>query len=568
MDKTVGVVSLGCAKNLVDTERMLGILTRAGYSVTNDPAKAQVLIVNTCGFIEPAKQESIDTLLELAAYKKGGRCETLVATGCLSQRYREELAEAMPEIDILLGVREYETLPALLAARGKGVLDEAAEEEKERERGAAGFGGAAVSIEAAAKENAHGAVATGITIPTGATTKEKVYSAAVPAGVAASLAAAPSSVFALAEAATEAKIRGAAVPAEAGAAVPAEAIEKRNIRSTTVHAEAAADSSASPAVRNTVSPGAAEHARRSVAPRVLATPAHRAFLRIADGCDNRCAYCAIPLIRGGLVSEPMEKLVAEAESLADGGVTELTLIAQDTSCYGVDLYGKPKLPELLDRLCKIAALRWIRVLYTYPDTVTPALLDTLCGSEKLVRYLDMPLQHISDALLLRMNRRGSKKHIQGILEHIRTHAPDFVLRTTMMVGFPGETEEEFAELLAFLAEYPFDRVGAFAFSPEEGTRAAGLPGQVDESTKRRRYDALMAQQRGISAALAQKRVGSEAELLIEGVRDDFFVGRTRAEAPDVDGLVRVPFRPGYAVGRYARIRLTGALDYDMIGELL
>lgn len=500
MDKTVGVVSLGCAKNLVDTERMLGILTGAGYSVTNDPAGAQVLIVNTCGFIEPAKQESIDTLLELAAYKKGGRCETLVATGCLSQRYRGELAEAMPEIDILLGVREYEKLPALLAARGRGAADEDAE--RENERGAAGFS------EPAAGEK--GPIATALT----------------------------------------------------GASALAEAIEKRTARSVP------ASLAAAPAIRSNASSGAAADARRAVAPRVLATPAHRAFLRIADGCDNRCAYCAIPLIRGGLVSEPMEKLVAEAESLADGGVTELTLIAQDTSCYGIDLYGKPKLPELLDRLCKIPALRWIRVLYTYPDTVTPELLDALCGSEKLVRYLDMPLQHISDALLVRMNRRGSKKHIQGILEHIRTHAPDFVLRTTMMVGFPGETEEQFAELLAFLREYPFDRVGAFMFSPEEGTRAAGLPNQIDEASKRCRYDALMAQQRDISAALTKKRVGSEAELLIEGGRGGFLVGRTRAEAPDVDGLVRVPLRPGYAVGQYARIRLTGALDYDMIGELL
>ncbi len=449
MDKTVGVVSLGCAKNLVDTERMLGILTRAGYQVTNDPAEARVLIVNTCGFIEPAKQESIDTLLELAAFKNGGRCETLVATGCLSQRYREELTEAMPEIDILLGVREYEKLPALLAKR-----------------------------------------------------------------------------------------------------------------------EGSADPAAALANPGNAFPVPAADARRTVAPRVLATPAHRAFLRIADGCDNRCAYCAIPLIRGGLVSEPMEKLIAEAESLADGGVTELTLIAQDTSCYGVDLYGRPRLPELLERLCDIPPLRWIRVLYTYPDTVTPQLLDTLSGNEKLVRYLDMPLQHISDTLLARMNRRGSKEHIRGILEYIRLNAPDFILRTTMMVGFPGETEGQFAELLAFLREYPFDRVGTFEFSPEEGTRAACLADQVDAETKRRRYDALMAQQRGISARLAQKRVGGETELLIEGIRDGFLVGRTRAEAPDVDGLVRVPFRPGYAVGQYARIRLTGALDYDMIGELL
>lgn len=426
-NNTVGVISLGCAKNLVDTERMLGILRASGFEITNDPKAADILIVNTCGFIEPAKQESIDTILELAQYKKNGRCKTLVATGCLAERYRSELLDAMPEIDLLLGVREYEKLPELL----------------------------------------HG----------------------------------------------------------------------RAISSCTDL-------------------------------RVLTTPPYRAFLRIGDGCNNRCAYCAIPLIRGPLVSTPMEDLLAEANRLADGGVTELTVIAQDTSGYGKDLYGRPRLQELLQKMAEIPALHWVRVLYTYPDTVTPELIDLLKNTEKLIPYLDIPLQHIDDTLLLRMHRRGSSDHIKRVLDHVRKTAPDCMLRTTMMVGFPGETDAQFEALLAFLRDYPFDRVGAFAFSPEEGTPAADMPDQISEEIKQERLDRLMAQQRTISARRNASRVGSTAELLIESVGSDLTTGRTYAEAPDVDGVVRIPSRKGFAPGQYIPIRLTGAGDYDMMGEPL
>ncbi len=429
--RTVGVISLGCSKNLVDTERMLGLLTAAGFSIVNEPEQADILVVNTCGFIEPAKQESIDTILEMAQYKQHGRLQTLVVTGCLSQRYRQELRKAMPEIDILLGVHEYDALPGLLGA----------------------------------------------------------------------------------------------------------------------------------------SPGCAKAA---TVKRVLATPPYSAYLRIGDGCSNRCAYCAIPLIRGPLNSMSQDALVDEALELADRGVTELTLIAQDTSGYGVDRYGEPRLASLLDQLSDIAALEWIRVLYTYPDTVTPALIDCIRAAGKVVHYLDMPLQHISDSVLKRMNRRGSGKDIRKLMDYLNKNAPDFILRTTMMVGFPGETEEDFSELMAFLRDYPFDRVGAFAFSPEEGTPAADMPDQVPDQVKAERLDALMTQQQSISKERAARRIGAITKFLVEGVDSDHLYGRTYGEAPDVDGrvLVKKPEGPLPSIGSYVPIRLTKALEYDMIGELI
>lgn len=428
---TIGVISLGCCKNQVDTERMMGLLRAAGHTFVQCPEEADVLIVNTCGFIEPAKQESINTILELAEQKQSGRCRLLVATGCLTERYRTELTEALPEVDILLGIHEYDQLPGRIAA-------------------------------------------------------------ALHQGV-------PTPVFG--------------------------------------------------------------------SPRVLTTPSYRAFLRIGDGCNNRCAYCAIPLIRGPLKSELIESLLDEAKRLADGGVTELTVIAQDTSGYGRDLYGAPRLSELLERLTRIDALHWVRVLYTYPDTVSPALIDEIRGNDKLMNYLDMPLQHVNDAILRAMNRRGSNAHIRRILDHVAEHAPDFILRTTMMVGFPGETEAQFEELLAFLREHPFDRVGAFAFSPEEGTIAANMPDQVPEEVKQARLDALMAEQQRISRTRNERRIGQTVEVLIEDATDAGAVGRSYAEAPDVDGRILLPHASAQ-VGTYRRARLTAARNYDMIGELL
>ena len=426
---TIGVISLGCAKNQVDTERMLGLLTQSGHEITNDPSEAEVLIVNTCGFIESAKQESINAILEMAQYKQGGNCRRLVVTGCLSERYRDELQEAMPEIDLLLGVREYESLPRLLGGK------------------------------------------------------------------------------------TDAPHCG---PATA---------------------------------------------------RVLTTPRYSAYLRIADGCNNRCTYCAIPLIRGNLVSEPLEELVSEAERLAAGGVTELTLIAQDTSGYGVDRYGKPMLSELLTRLEAIEKLHWIRVLYTYPDTVTPELIDRFRAGGKIVPYLDMPLQHTEDEILRRMHRRGDQAHIKRVLDYVAKTAPEFMLRTTLMVGFPGETEEHFAHMLRFIQEHPFDRVGAFTFSPEEGTGAEHLPDQVPEEIKQERLSRLMETQQSISRARNERRIGQRVEVLIEGFDGSRAFGRSYAEAPDVDGKIYLERTGAIPAGSYVQARLTRAEEYDMIGEL-
>ena len=425
---TVGVVSLGCAKNQVDTERMLGILTAAGHEITNQPSEAEILIVNTCGFIESAKQESINTILEMAQYKNGGRCQRLVVTGCLSERYRDELKDAMPEIDILLGVREYETLPRLLGGKSD-----------------------------------------------------------------------------------------------------------------------------------------APHCGPKSA-RILTTPRYSAYLRIADGCNNRCTYCAIPLIRGNLVSEPLDELVDEAKRLADNGVTELTLIAQDTSGYGMDRYGKPMLGELLNRLEQIEALRWLRVLYTYPDTVTPELIDRFRAGGKIVPYLDMPLQHTEDEMLRRMHRRGDQTHIRRVLDYVAKVAPEFMLRTTLMVGFPGETESHFSAMLQFIQDHPFDRIGAFSFSPEEGTAAANLPDQVPEEVKEERLARLMATQQPISRLRNERRVGQVVDVLIEGTQDGNTYGRSYAEAPDVDGKILLPHAEALAVGSFVPVRLLRAEEYDMIGE--
>ncbi len=425
----IGVISLGCAKNQVDTQTMLGYLKAAGHTFTGEPDKADVLIVNTCGFITAAKEESIDAIFEMAQYKEVGRCRLLVVTGCLSERYRKELTEEMPEVDLFLGVREYEKLPALIA--------------------------------------------------------EKLE-------------------------------------------LPCSPILKPE--------------------------------------RLLVTPPYRAYLRIGDGCNNRCAYCAIPLIRGDLRSTPAERLVDEARALADMGVTELSVIAQDTSGYGKDLYGEPRLIPLLRELDRIDGLRWVRLLYTYPDTVTPALLDTLAEGERLVPYLDMPLQHCNDTILKRMHRRGSKAHIQSVLDHIRKNYPDFTLRTTMMVGFPGETDAQFEELMQFLRDYPFDRVGAFAFSPEEGTAAETMPDQIPDDVKEARLAALMEQQQAISKERNERWIGRELLMLVEETGMDGTYGRTIREAPDADGTVCIAPSYRHEPGQYLSVLLTGADSYDMTGE--
>lgn len=352
----VGLVSLGCSKNAVDSEILLGELKSRGFDIVNDAAQAEIIIVNTCGFIESAKTDSIDTILDMAQYKTAGSCKLLVVTGCLSQRYGDELARELPEVDVFNGVKNYPALAEWLAE--------------------------ICGVEPPAPESANAAACCGIP------------------------------------------------------------------------------------------------------KRLLTTPSYRAYLRIADGCDNRCTYCAIPLIRGGRVSTPMETLLAEAEQLAKSGVTELTVIAQDTSAYGIDLYGKPMLRELLEKLTEIEGLHWVRVLYAYPNTVTEELVDAMYRNPKICNYIDIPIQHISAHMLRDMNRHGSAEHIREITDYIRRSAPGFILRTTVMLGFPGETEADFDELMHFMAEHPFDRVGAFTYSAEDGTPAASMPNAVDAERSR------------------------------------------------------------------------------------
>lgn len=433
----VGVVSLGCAKNRVDTELMLGILEHAGYELTANEAEADVLIVNTCGFIDPAKEESVDTLLSCAQYKKTGRLKLLVATGCLVQRYEKELVTELPEVDLLLGVNQYERLP---------------------------------------------------------------------------------------EAIREALLGKHAVYCE----------DDHHILS---------------------------------GERVLTTPPYMAYVRIADGCDNRCAYCAIPLIRGGFRSRPMADVLDEIRSLAARGVKEFVLVAQDTSRFGMDTEGRSLLPALLEQAAAIPGVEWLRVLYCYPDEVSDELLTVMAAHPNICRYIDLPLQHADPVVLRRMNRRGDMGKVRAFLKKARDMG--FTLRTTLIVGFPGETEAQFDALLAFVREMQFDRLGAFAYSAEEDTPAATMGDQVPEEEKQRRLDAVMTLQQAISLERNRLRVGSEERVLVESIREDgAAVARSAAEAPDSDGLLYLTGAAGLSPGDFAMARITDAQTYDLSGVIL
>lgn len=428
--KRAGVISLGCSKNRVDSERILSCLTDAGFSITSDEKEADVIVVNTCGFITPAKEESINAILEAAQARKKG--SLLAVTGCLSQRYPDELRAELPEVDLFHGVRDPE--------------------------------GLVWEIQKALGGEEHVSFCGG---------------------------------------------------------------------------------------------------------RVLTTPPYSAYLRIADGCDNRCAYCAIPLIRGNRQSVPLDALILEARGLVQSGVKELTLIAQDTSAYGAELYAKPMLGELLERLAGIDGLTWIRVLYAYPNTIDEALVDTMLRYDNIVKYIDMPIQHIDPVMLARMNRHGTAEHIRKITKYIRSASPDFILRTTVMTGFPGETEEQFDLLAEYLRENPFDRLGAFVFSPEDNTPAASFADPVDEAVAARRLETLMLNQREISRARNRMRVGREYEALVEDVKDGAALCRSYAEAPEVDGKIAVTSvhketRPG----DFIRVRIAAAGPYDLKGVCL
>ncbi len=432
----VAAVSLGCAKNRVDTEQMLNILVKNGFTLTADEREADVLIVNTCGFIEPAKEESIDTILSLSQYKDKGRLKVLVATGCLTQRYEQELLREMPELDLIMGVNQYERLPEAI-----------------REA----LGGKRVSY-------------------------------------------------------------------------------------------------------------CADDYHILSGERVLTTPPYMAYIRIADGCDNRCAYCAIPLIRGGFRSRTTDDVLAEIRTLADAGVAEHILIAQDTSRFGADREGRSLLPELLDKAAEIPGVRWLRVLYCYPDEVDERLLEVMAAHENICKYIDLPLQHADPEILRRMNRRGDIETVKAFL--LKARDMGFTLRTTMIVGFPGETDAQFETLLSFVREMRFDRLGAFTFSPEDDTPAALMRDQVPQEVKQARLDALMTLQQGISLSRNQLRVGTTETVLIEEVSDDgTAIGRTSREAPDADGVCRISGADGLSPGTFAAVHITGADAYDLSGVI-
>ncbi len=429
----VGVVSLGCAKNRVDTEQMLFILGKAGYSFTQDMGDAEILIVNTCGFIQPAKEESIDAILEMAAYKGSGACRLLCVTGCLSQRYGAELMEEIPEIDVLAGVSAYDRLPRMLGvalSQGTRVLD-------------------------------------------------------------------------------------------------------------TGRRESFLDCG-----------------------RILTTPAYSVYVKISEGCDNRCAYCAIPLIRGPYRSRPLEDILGEVRTLARQGVKEQILIAQDTTRFSSGDGGG--LAALLHEAASVPGVDWLRVLYCYPDETDEALIDEMARHGNICRYLDLPLQHASARVLAAMRRRCDLEKVKRLLAYAR--GKGFALRTTFMVGFPGETEEDFDELLRFAGEMRFDRMGAFAFSPEEDTAAATMPGQVSEAAKQRRLGRLMLLQKRISRERGRERIGARCRVLVTGREGGLYLGRSEWEAPDADGLIRFSSDEGFQPGDFVLVSLTGADDYDLTGE--
>ena len=431
-------ISLGCDKNLVDSEVMLGLLDKKGYQIVDSEEDADIIVVNTCCFIHDAKEESIQTILEMAEYKKEGKLKALIVTGCLAQRYQQEIIDEIPEVDAVLGTTSYdhivEAVEEALAGNGHVVLE---------------------------------------------------------------------------------------------------------------------DVDALPDVKEK---------------RLVTTGGHYAYMKIAEGCDKHCTYCIIPKLRGNYRSVPMEKLLAEAKDLADQGVKELILVAQETTVYGKDLYGEKSLHKLLRELCKISGIQWIRILYCYPEEIYDELIQTIKEENKVCHYLDLPIQHASDAVLKRMGRRTSKAQLVEIIEKLRKEIPDISLRTTLITGFPGETQEQHEELKDFVDEMEFDRLGVFTYSPEEDTPAATMTEQIPEEVKEERQAELMELQQEIAFDLAEDMVGREVLVMIEGkvADENAYVGRTYKDAPNVDGLIFINTDEELMSGDFARVRVTGALEYDLI----
>ena len=434
-------ISLGCDKNLADSEEMLGLLTGKGHEIVDSEEEAEVIVINTCCFIHDAKEESIENILEMAEYKKAGTCKVLIVTGCMAQRYKEEIIEEIPEVDAVLGTTSY--MDILKA------IDEACEGRHFQ--------------------------------------------------------------------------------------------EFRDIN------ELPEDSGR----------------------RVLTTGGHYGYLKIAEGCDKHCTYCIIPSLRVRFRSVPQERLIAQAEHMAEQGVKELILVAQETTMYGTDLYGKKTLHLLMKELCKIKGIRWIRVLYCYPEEIYDELIQVMKEEKKICHYLDLPIQHASDRILKRMGRRTTRAQLTATIEKLRKEIPDIVLRTTLITGFPGETEEDHQELMEFVDEMEFDRLGAFTYSPEEGTPAETMEDQIPEEIKEERRDEIMELQQEISLEKGNDRIGQELLVMIEGKvsGESAYIARTYGDAPKVDGYIFVQTGELLMTGDFAKVRVTGALEYDLIGEL-
>ena len=435
-------ISLGCDKNLVDTEVMLGMLASRGYEMTNDEQEADIIVINTCCFIHDAKEESIQNILDMAEYKKNGSAKALIVTGCMAERYRQEILDEIPEVDEVLGTTAYDR-----------ILD-----------------------------------------------------------------------------AVDAALAGQ-------------------------HEVMTADLDALPLPETK---------------RLVTTGGHFAYLKIAEGCDKHCTYCIIPKIRGNFRSVPMERLLKEAQDLADQGVKELILVAQETTLYGKDLYGEKSLPKLLRELCKISGIRWIRILYCYPEEITDELIQVMKEEPKICHYLDLPIQHANDTILKRMGRRTSKQELIDIVQKLRKEIPDICLRTTLITGFPGETQEQHEEVMEFIDTLEFDRLGAFTYSPEEDTPAATFEDQIDEEVKEDRQADIMELQQEIAFDKAEDMIGREVLVMIEGkvADENAYVGRTYRDAPNVDGLIFINTDVELISGDFAKVKVTGALDYDLIGELM
>lgn len=435
----VGMVSLGCSKNQVDAELLLALVVKGGYEICTNPEQCDVVIINTCGFIEDAKKESIENILEFCQMKNEGKIKVVAVTGCLAERYRDQVAGEIPEADVVLGIGRNADIA--------GAIDAALHGKK-----TVAFG----------EKNA--------------------------------------------------------LPLEGE--------------------------------------------------RILANQPFYAYLKVADGCDNRCSYCAIPLIRGNFRSRPVEQIVEEAKRLAARGVTELNVVAQDTTRYGEDLYGRLMLPELLEALCEIDGIRWVRVLYCYPDRITDRLLDVMAKEEKVVKYMDIPIQHVSGRILRLMNRRGDAQSLESLMRKIREKIPGVVLRTTMITGFPTESEEDFAEMIEFIRKVKFERLGCFAYSCEEDTPAYEMDGQIDEEVKRRRADLVMETQYPIVEAFNQSQIGRVLTVAVEGHERNVYYGRSYMDAPDIDTRVYFTSSRKPRIGDYVEVEVTGTEEYDLAGKAL